>query len=371
MAFSQSIADEVFVRCGRHCCLCGTYAGQKMELHHIKQAADGGDDSIENCIPLCLNCHADVKAYNPRHPKGRKFTETELRGHRDKYFAQYGTIAAVPTAIDAEDTFMDWFDRSSMDALSPITWGFRNLDASFPLRPGNVVLVAGYTSSGKSIYMQSILRNNLKRANNAVYFNLKENSEIILNNMIAAEGLIPVGSIHRNLLTAVEWQRLSFATSALNLTNLKFVPYNPDAAIPEQLISTVRNSQARIVIVDDIGGLGLRDDSETESFMYKLKGAASASETVVFLLSNITLKKFRLDDRPVLSDFGSDSLYRFCDIVQFVYRDNYDDDFPSGIQKVEIITAKSMVSTKPSTTILAALPDYPVICDLGENTTLD
>ena len=40
-------------------------------------------------------------------------------------------------------------------------------------------------------------------------------------------------------------------------------------------------------------------------------------------------------------------------------------------QKVEIITAKSMVSAKPSTTILVALPDYPVICDLGENTTLD
>ena len=371
MAFSQAIADEVFVRCGRHCCLCGVFAGQKMELHHIKQVADGGEDSIENCIPLCLNCHAEVKAYNPKHPKGRKYTETELKGHRDKYLAQYSTIASVPSAIGAEDTFMDWFDRSSEDACSPVVWGFRDLDTMLPLRPGNVVLVAGYTSSGKSIYTQSILRNNLKRTNNAVYFNLKENSEIILNNMIAAEGLIPVGNIHRNLLTTTEWQKLSFATSALNLTNLKFVPYNPDAPIPEQLISTVRNSQARIVIVDDIGGLGLRDDAETESFMYKLKGAASASETVVFLLSNITLKKFRFDDRPVLSDFGSDSLYRFCDIVQFVYRDNYDDDFPSGIQKVEIITVKSMVSTKLSTAILAALPDYPTVCDYAGTTALD
>lgn len=86
MGFPQKIADEVLVRCSRHCCLCGVYAGSKIELHHIKQVADGGDDSAENCIPLCLNCHAEVKAYNPHHPKGRKFTETELKGHRDKKY---------------------------------------------------------------------------------------------------------------------------------------------------------------------------------------------------------------------------------------------------------------------------------------------
>lgn len=89
MGFPQSIADEVFVKCGRHCCLCGKYAGQKMELHHIKQAADGGADTVDNCIPLCLDCHAEVASYNPRHPKGRKYTETELKGHRDRVFKKY------------------------------------------------------------------------------------------------------------------------------------------------------------------------------------------------------------------------------------------------------------------------------------------
>ena len=33
--------------------------------------ADGGDNSVDNCIPLCFNCHAEVKSYNPKHPKGR------------------------------------------------------------------------------------------------------------------------------------------------------------------------------------------------------------------------------------------------------------------------------------------------------------
>ena len=31
-----------------------------MELHHIKQVAYGGEDTFENCIPLCFDCHADM-----------------------------------------------------------------------------------------------------------------------------------------------------------------------------------------------------------------------------------------------------------------------------------------------------------------------
>ncbi len=42
-----------------------------MEIHHIVPRSEGGDDSEENSIPLCLDCHADVMAYNPKHPKGR------------------------------------------------------------------------------------------------------------------------------------------------------------------------------------------------------------------------------------------------------------------------------------------------------------
>lgn len=89
MGFPQNVADEVFVKCRRHCCLCGKYAGQKMELHHIKQVADGGDNSVDNCIPLCFDCHADVASYNPRHPKGRKYTEMELKQCRDNYYREF------------------------------------------------------------------------------------------------------------------------------------------------------------------------------------------------------------------------------------------------------------------------------------------
>jgi hypothetical protein len=57
-----------------------------MQLHHIIPESEGGPDTISNCIPLCLLCHAEVGSYNPLHPIGRKFSEDELRRHRDVWF---------------------------------------------------------------------------------------------------------------------------------------------------------------------------------------------------------------------------------------------------------------------------------------------
>lgn len=90
----DNIDTEVFVACGRSCSICHKFCGTKMELHHIKQKADGGEDSWDNCIPLCFDCHADVKAYNPKHPKGKKYTEKELKAHRDNWYNKVANSSA-------------------------------------------------------------------------------------------------------------------------------------------------------------------------------------------------------------------------------------------------------------------------------------
>ena len=86
--FSQTIKAEALVACGRSCCVCNRYCGVRIECHHIVPESQGGDDSFENCIPLCFDCHAEVEHYNPQHPKGNKFSPVELRGHRDRWYQQ-------------------------------------------------------------------------------------------------------------------------------------------------------------------------------------------------------------------------------------------------------------------------------------------
>ncbi|MGL5257165.1 MAG: HNH endonuclease [Proteocatella sp.] len=86
MGFVDPVAEDALVSCGRHCCICHKFCGHKIELHHIKAATNGGGDTFDNCIPLCFDCHAEVRAYDIKHPKGKKFTESELIRHRDGWY---------------------------------------------------------------------------------------------------------------------------------------------------------------------------------------------------------------------------------------------------------------------------------------------
>lgn len=56
-----------------------------MEIHHIVPRSQGGEDKEENAIPLCFDCHAEVVAYNTKHPKGRPFLASELKKHKKQW----------------------------------------------------------------------------------------------------------------------------------------------------------------------------------------------------------------------------------------------------------------------------------------------
>jgi hypothetical protein len=74
------------VACRRQCCLCHRLKHTKMQCHHIAAHVDGGEDTFENCIPLCLECHGEVMAYNPAHPIGTKYSVSELKRRRDEWY---------------------------------------------------------------------------------------------------------------------------------------------------------------------------------------------------------------------------------------------------------------------------------------------
>ena len=94
MSFPTDVKEKVLVACARHCCLCRKFAGLKIEIHHIQEKADGGENTFENAIPLCFDCHADMRSYDHRHPKGTKYTREELVRHRDNWYRQVETWPA-------------------------------------------------------------------------------------------------------------------------------------------------------------------------------------------------------------------------------------------------------------------------------------
>lgn len=88
MPFAPTVKEDALVACGRHCCICHKFCGIKIEVAHILGEADGGESTLDNAIPLCFDCHADMRSYDHKHPMGNKYSESELRRHRDAWYGK-------------------------------------------------------------------------------------------------------------------------------------------------------------------------------------------------------------------------------------------------------------------------------------------
>ncbi len=95
MAFLRDEVSDLLARCHRRCCICHRFCGVKIETDHITPTEEGGDDAIDNAIPVCFECHAEIHSYNDKHPRGRKFLPEELRSHK----AQWLDICAERTEV--------------------------------------------------------------------------------------------------------------------------------------------------------------------------------------------------------------------------------------------------------------------------------
>jgi hypothetical protein len=105
MAFPRNDASELIAHCHRRCCICHKFCGVKIELDHIVPRAEGGTDDIENAIPVCFDCHAEIHSYNDQHPRGRKFRPDELREHKEQW---------LETCEDQPDALLDSTSNSDV-----------------------------------------------------------------------------------------------------------------------------------------------------------------------------------------------------------------------------------------------------------------
>jgi 5-methylcytosine-specific restriction endonuclease McrA len=76
----DDLVATMMVKCARRCCICRRFRPTKLQVHHIIERNQDGDNDEENLIVICLSCHSDV---HTTVPFTRRFTVEELKGHRD------------------------------------------------------------------------------------------------------------------------------------------------------------------------------------------------------------------------------------------------------------------------------------------------
>ncbi|MBI1993515.1 MAG: HNH endonuclease, partial [Deltaproteobacteria bacterium] len=104
MPFSDKEATELLAQCHRRCCICHRFCGFKMELDHIDPKGENGPDTIDNAMPVCFECHAEIHAYNDKHPRGRKYRPEELKKHKEQWLelckSSAAFLASIPPRTD-------------------------------------------------------------------------------------------------------------------------------------------------------------------------------------------------------------------------------------------------------------------------------
>lgn len=117
MGFPKKVKEEALRLSARHCCVCHRYKGVKMEVHHLVQEADGGENLLSNAIPLCFDCHSDAGHFNNRHPKGSKFSITELIKSRDNWYNYVSENSISEKIIISDQIHTSFFVLDNFEIL--------------------------------------------------------------------------------------------------------------------------------------------------------------------------------------------------------------------------------------------------------------
>ena len=105
MAFSRECKTEALLLSARRCCVCRRFRGVGVQVHHIVSESNGGSNTLDNAIVLCLDCHMAAGHYNPQHPIGIKFSPEELKSHRDSWYEKVQSSGMRPLETEFEGLY--------------------------------------------------------------------------------------------------------------------------------------------------------------------------------------------------------------------------------------------------------------------------
>ena len=223
-----------------------------------------------------------------------------------------GAIAVrsiLPQVIDQID---EW--HSNPDKLRGLPTGFTDFDKiTGGLRPGDLVVVAGRPSMGKSTLAVNMAEyaavHHAKRASVAI-FSLEMPSEQVVTRMLASIGGVPLASLRSGNISDDDWVRITSATSQLSESKV-FIDETP-ALTPTELRARARRIKREhgldLVVVDYLQLMqvpGTKENRATEiaEISRGLKVLAKELAVPVIALSQLNRAvEQREGKKPVMSD---------------------------------------------------------------------
>ncbi|VAW68512.1 Replicative DNA helicase (DnaB) [hydrothermal vent metagenome] len=235
--------------------------------------------------------------------------------------------------------------------LTGVTTGFKDFDEQTSgLQKGDLVIVAGRPSMGKTTFSMNIAENAaIAQGIPVAVFSMEMPAESLAMRMISSMGRIDQHRLRTGQLTDEDWPRITSAVSILSEAKI-FVDDTP-ALTPTDLRARARRLKREhglgLIVIDylqlmQVAGSSENRTNEISEISRGLKALAKELEVPVVALSQLNRSlEQRPNKRPVMSDLReSGAIEQDADIIVFIYRDEvYNEESPDK-GTAEIIVGK-------------------------------
>lgn len=239
--------------------------------------------------------------------------------------------AGTLTAEQWADLIGTRLESPEHDAI-PLPFGdlTEAMDGGF--RSGQVVLVAGWTSHGKSVIVDQFADHAAENGK-SVHLYLTEMTAYARGlRLLARRGQIPFAALKRKQLKPDQWKRV--------LGVLNEMPYGCSIVSDwtvEDVVADIREHKWDLVVVDLIHGFHYADErdlSRSSSALVRAAKGAGGNGTVIVCAAHLNDGQMRdsrsnVRPRPGLHSLkGSSSLKQDADVVMFIWREDDPQGFP-------------------------------------------
>lgn len=263
-----------------------------------------------------------------------------------------GPQAIRPLLTEAVERIDQLFQTKG--ALTGLSTGFRDLDdMTMGFQPGDLIIVAGRPSMGKTSFAMNIAESAVIAGEKPVLvFSMEMPADSLIMRMLSSLGRIDQTKIRSGQLADEDWPRL---TSAVTLLNDKPLFVDDSAALtPNEMRSRARrlareHGDIGLIVVDylqlmQVSGGGENRATEISEISRSLKGIAKEFKCPLVALSQLNRSlEQRPDKRPVMSDLReSGAIEQDADVILAIYRDEvYHEDAEKGIAEAIILKQRN------------------------------
>ena len=245
-------------------------------------------------------------------------------------------------------------ENPGTDGVTGVPTGFADLDQmTSGLQPGDLVIVAGRPSMGKTAFSLNIAENvAVNQGLPVAVFSMEMGASQLVMRMLCSIGRIDQQKVRTGKLTDDDWMRLMATMQKMQEANL-FIDETPGLN-PLELRARARRlarqyGQMGLIVVDYLqlmsgsaSGSGENRATEISEISRSLKGLAKELKCPVVALSQLNRSlENRPNKRPIMSDLReSGAIEQDADVILFIYRDEVYDPDSKDKGYAEIIIGK-------------------------------